>query len=100
MAEVILMLVPGLDPLALTREQLEEAHCRARELLPASQTPASAPTERLVDAAALAAVTALPQSWLEDQARRGRLPSLRLGKYVRFEVAETLAALRRLGRSR
>lgn len=87
------------QPVAFTREQLEEARTRARGLLPARQEPAGATTAELVDAEALAALTSLPQSWLEDQARRGSLPSLQLGKYRRFEVAAVIPALRKLGRT-
>ncbi len=48
-------------------------------------------------AQALATPTSLPASWLEEQGRRGAVPSLGLGKYVRFNVAEALAAIRKLG---
>lgn len=98
MADVVLLEFCG-EPLALTREQLEEARTRARELLPAPAVPAAVPAEQMVDAARLAELTGVPQSWLEEQARRGRLPSLQLGKYRRFQVAESLAALRKLGRA-
>jgi hypothetical protein len=50
---------------------------------------------RLVDVAALAAALNYPKSWLMSQARQGRIPSVRQGKYVRFNIAAVEAALRR-----
>jgi hypothetical protein len=98
MADVVLLEFCG-EPLALTRDQLEEARCRARELLPATESSQAGPAERMVDAARLAELVGVPASWLEEQARRGRLPSLQLGKYRRFHVAEAIAALRKIGRT-
>lgn len=98
MAEVVLIEFCG-EPLALTRDQLDEARLRARKLLPVVQEPAGAPADRLVDAETLAALTSLPQSWLEEQARRERIPSLQLGKYRRFDLSVALEAIRRLGRA-
>jgi excisionase family DNA binding protein len=40
----------------------------------------------------------VPESWIRDQARRGKVPSVRLGHYVRFQPAEVLAALRAQGK--
>lgn len=51
--------------------------------------------EPLMDAAALAAVLAVPVTWVEQAARTGRIPSLGVGRYVRFKrsaVEEALAA--------
>lgn len=87
------------EPLALTREQLDEARARARELLPPAHEAIASPGEQLVDAKALAALTSLPASWLEEQARRGTVPSLQCGKYRRFHVGDAIAAIRKLGRT-
>jgi len=98
MTDIVVLEFCG-EPLALTREQLDEARDRAREMLPAPQEAIAPSPEQLVDAKALAALTSLPASWLEEQARRGTVPSLQLGKYRRFNVAESLAAIRKLGRA-
>jgi hypothetical protein len=97
-AELVLFEFCG-EPLAFTREQLEDARIRAQEIMPAVDWLAAAPAQQFVDAVSLAAVVGLPQSWLEEQARRGRLPSLQLGKYRRFELSEAIAALRKLGKA-
>lgn len=98
MTDVVLLEFCG-EALAFTREQVEEARERARELLPTSGTVFADQSDKLVDAKTLAELATVPQSWLEDQARRGRLPSLQLGKYRRFHVGEALTALKRLGRA-
>ena len=39
---------------------------------------------RFIDAKTAAAQWGVPESWVYDQARQGKLPSVRLGHYVRF----------------
>jgi hypothetical protein len=45
----------------------------------------------LVDTARAADVLGVPESWLAARARNGEAPCRRLGKYVRFDVAELRA---------
>jgi excisionase family DNA binding protein len=52
-------------------------------------------TAGLVDAAQAAAALNIPESWLRSQARQGKLPFVRLGKYVRFDIADVEQALRK-----
>jgi excisionase family DNA binding protein len=40
----------------------------------------------LVDATAAAELLAVPVSWVRAEARSGRIPHRRLGKYVRFDL--------------
>jgi hypothetical protein len=42
------------------------------------------PPARLVDAAAIAEQLSVPASWVHAEARTGRIPHTRLGRYVRF----------------
>jgi hypothetical protein len=56
--------------------------------------PAAPVTERLLDAATLAARLSLPVSWVREGARRGWIPSVRVGAYRRFDAPEVFAALR------
>ena len=37
--------------------------------------------------------TEVAESWLRSQARAGKLPHLRCGKYIKFRRGEVLAAL-------
>lgn len=84
--------------LALTPEQLGEALQRGRDLMPTVATPpapANAPTDEIFDADGMEAKTGVPASWWLEQARLKTIPHIRAGKYVRFRLAETLAALQR-----
>lgn len=99
MTDLVIIAFLG-EPLALSREQVDEARLRARSLFPANiqSSVAAAHVPTLIDSERLAEMTSLPQTWLEEQARRGTIPSLELGKYRRFELPEALAALRNIGR--
>ncbi|HEX4035189.1 MAG TPA: helix-turn-helix domain-containing protein [Solirubrobacteraceae bacterium] len=52
----------------------------------------------LIDAPTAAELLGVPESWIREQARRDRVPHIRLGKYTRFDRDELLAWAR--GRQR
>jgi len=56
---------------------------------------ATGSAENLVTAGELAAHLNLPESWVRNEERLGRIPSVRLGKYIRFRVSEVERALAR-----
>ena len=56
----------------------------------ASSTPDSM---TLVTAGELATRLNLPESWIRNQERLGRIPSVRAGKYVRFRVSDVERSL-------
>jgi predicted DNA-binding transcriptional regulator AlpA len=45
-------------------------------------------TDRLLDAKAAGDLLGVPSSWLLAQARRDKVPHVRLGKYVRFDRSD------------
>jgi excisionase family DNA binding protein len=45
-------------------------------------------SERLLDAAAVAERLGVPKSWVLESARSGAIPHVRLGRYVRFDLAD------------
>jgi excisionase family DNA binding protein len=49
--------------------------------------------ENLMTAGELAERLNLPESWVRTEERAGRIPSVRLGRYVRFSVREIERAL-------
>jgi len=54
--------------------------------------------EKLLTAVELAKRLGVPESWVRTEERAGRIPSFRLGKYVRFKLSEverTLAERKR-----
>ena len=44
-------------------------------------------TEPLLTAKEVAALLAVPESWVREATRDGRLPHLRLGRYRRYQAA-------------
>jgi excisionase family DNA binding protein len=58
-------------------------------------------SERLLDAAEVAARLSVPKTWVLESARAGAIPHIRLGRYVRFswpDVEVWLAECRQPGR--
>lgn len=83
----------GNDFVALSPEQLHEALELGRALVPTHAKPDTGHMDdRIVDAAGAAAITSVPESWFEERARRGDIPHLKFGKYVRFRIADVLEA--------
>jgi excisionase family DNA binding protein len=98
--------VPSLDDLAAHPERVATLPADAVEKLLvkhallggvllgrllAAQRPvaAEAPDKRrLLDAAAVAERLHVPETWVRDMARQGRLPSVKLGHYVRFRAED------------
>ncbi len=50
-------------------------------------------TEKLLGIKEISEATGLPLSWLYTQAAAGRIPHLKLGKYLRFRISEVQAWL-------
>jgi excisionase family DNA binding protein len=47
----------------------------------------------LLDARQMAERLGVPESWVRTEARAGRIPSVEVGRYVRFREADVMAAL-------
>jgi hypothetical protein len=84
----------GSEFLLLTFEQFQEALQRGRALVPQASEPVTRELDEILDADGMAEKTQIPASWFLEQARQYKLPHLRVGKYVRFEVAKVLEMLR------
>jgi len=50
-------------------------------------------TDRLLDAKEIAERLGVPESWVRESARSGAMPSVRLGRYVRFDLRDVEAWL-------
>ena len=46
----------------------------------------------LIDPDELAAKLKVPVSWVYEQSRQGKIPTHRLGRYIRFDLQEVLAS--------
>lgn len=91
MADRVLIPLPGVGTLALTREEYEAGLAAGRELSGAP-APSLEPTAHplFVDATEIARLTNTAVSWWESAARESDCPSLFIGKVRRFKVAECL----------
>jgi excisionase family DNA binding protein len=86
--------IPGLL-LVLASRWLVETTAKANEQDRRSGSPSN-----LVTAGELAKHLNLPESWVRTEERLGRIPSVRLGKYVRFRLSEVESALAQKPRRR
>ncbi|MES1195354.1 MAG: hypothetical protein ABUL58_00210 [Steroidobacter sp.] len=62
-----------------------------RHLVKSAPAVTSIEPAALVDAQQLEQRTGIPASWWMTQARERRVPSKKIGRYVRFDVAQVLA---------
>lgn len=79
--------------LAMDREAFDSA-LSAGAVAMASNAPTLAVTETLLDAEQAAAQMNISARWLEDSARAGIVPHIKLGKFTRFRVSEIAAHCR------
>jgi excisionase family DNA binding protein len=86
--------IPGLL-LVLASRWLIETTAKANELDSMAGSPPN-----LVTAGELASHLNLPESWVRTEERLGRIPSVRLGKYVRFRLSDVERALAQKPRRR
>lgn len=85
----------GNEYLALSREQFEEARQRGQEIMRPNQAREHATQEdAILDADGMEARTGIPATWWLEQARRGKVPHLKAGKYVRFSFTDAIAYLK------
>ena len=91
----VLVPLPDGRSLAMDIEVYREALARGQVMLPASVTSQSDTTVEVLDADGMAERTGVPASWWLEAARRGDVPCIRAGKYVRFAFAATIDALER-----
>jgi excisionase family DNA binding protein len=87
---VVLIPLPGFGTLELPQDVFERFLVRP---VVAHAEPSSAAQPHLVGAKVLAAELALPLSCVYELARSKRIPSIRVGKHVRFDRAAVRAAI-------
>lgn len=90
MTDRILIPLPGIGTLALSREAFEAALAEGSKAVTAPTPPADEP---LLNAAELAASLSLPRTWIEERTRRGELPCIRAGRWIRYNRRAVEAAL-------
>jgi excisionase family DNA binding protein len=93
----VLIPLPSIGTLALSREAFEMALAEGSRAIAAPATAADA--EPLLDAEQLAQMLALPVTWIEQAAREEKIPSIRAGRWRRFSRSAVEAALGANGKS-
>jgi excisionase family DNA binding protein len=93
MSDRVLIPLPGIGTLALDREAYDAA-LAAGASLPAVVTSPSG-NDALLTAEQVAERLSLPQSWIEEATRQGRLPCHEFGRYRRYSMPEVIEAAKR-----
>ena len=96
--EAIVILATSVGTIALRMDDLVVAQSMANDLVTRSKTSHSLRTEtppvQLVDAKQIALQFSVDAGWFRTRAREGRIPHVRIGKYVRFDPLEIRDFLR------
>jgi excisionase family DNA binding protein len=87
--DMVLIQLPGIGTLKLARDAYEAALQSAER----PDTPASQPCEDLVTAKQLAIRLNLPVSCVYEYAKTGRIPCIRMGRHVGFNLGSVLLNL-------
>ena len=94
MTDRVIIPLPGIGTLDLSRQEYEAA---LRPIAAPAPIAAAPSQEELVNAKVLSAALSLPVSCIYEYAKAGRIPSVRVGRHVRFNHAHVLAALKSPG---
>jgi excisionase family DNA binding protein len=93
MSDRMLIPLPGIGTLALSREAFDAALAEGSKVIAAPVTATAADAAPLLDAEQLAQMLALPVTWIEQAAREEKIPSIRAGRWRRFSRSAVETAL-------
>lgn len=96
MTDRMLIVLPGIGTLSLSSEAFAAALAEGSKAISA---PAE-PDEPLLNAAELAKALSLPKTWIESGTRRGELPCIRAGRWIRYNRRACEAALAKKAKPR
>jgi len=89
-----MIIIPfGSNYLVLEDDEFEAARQRGQRLMPPIP-PSVNGAVQIVDAAGAETAAGVPSSWWLEAARRGDVPHIRRGKYVRFDLVEVIETAR------
>lgn len=87
------MIPYGTRFLVLSSEEVQKALAVGDALAGSTTTAPEATTDLVLDVEGMEERTGIPASWWAEAARKGIVPHIRAGKYVRFRLNEALDAL-------
>lgn len=87
--------LPDGRALAMDLEAYREALAQGRELAPKDPPSKTEAVREVLDAKGMQDRTGVPMSWWLEAARRGDVPHIKAGKYVRFDFVAAIEALER-----
>jgi excisionase family DNA binding protein len=94
MPDRILIPLPDGRWLVLDRETFEAGLAAGAEFARPNQHSAGKPVDELLTAEQVAERLKLPQSWVEEATRQGRLPYHEFGRYRRYSLPAVIEAAR------
>lgn len=89
----VLIPLPDGRTLGMDLKTYQEALSRGAEISPMRAEPQAEHNVEVLDAHGMESRTGVPASWWFESARRGDVPHIRAGKYVRFDFAAAMAVL-------
>lgn len=94
MSDQVLVPLPGIGTLAMSRTAFETALAAGSKAIAAPVTATAADAEPLLDAEQLSTQLGnVPVTWIEAAGRDGRIPSIEFGRWRRFKRSAVEAAL-------
>jgi excisionase family DNA binding protein len=94
-ADRVLIPLPGIGTLALEHDAYEAALALGASLARQATSSQSVAVDALLTAEQVATRLSLPQSWIEEATRQGRLPCHEFGRYKRYSLSEVIDAAKR-----
>lgn len=94
-SNLLVVQIPGIGPIALPVDAFLEARQEAHRLLRLQSSDAEDKARPdLLTCQEMAEVTHTPESWWAEAARNGKVPSIQIGKYRRFDREDVIQHLR------
>jgi excisionase family DNA binding protein len=94
MSDLIIITLPDGRWLAFNRGVFQAALAAGAEFAGPPQTASSKTVNELLTSEQVAERLKLPQSWIEEATRQGRLPCHEFGRYRRYSLTAVLEAAR------
>jgi excisionase family DNA binding protein len=98
MTDRFLIPLPNGEWLALEEQHFANGLAAGRTLTRAAEPTASGAAQPLLNSADMAALLGCNDTLVEQMAKEQRIPSIRVGRLLRFEPQQVLEALRHAGR--